>query len=186
MKRWIAALGAALALLGGCGKLREQVTDYDALVRQTLAREYTFTAEMTYDGTEAKAFIAKTGAADIQAEFSAPSSLEGLVVTTAGEEIRVTFRGMEVDLSPYTLPTQSVLTLLREVLTGEKAGKLTTQVEEDTVTASGSILLTTYEIVFDKETMAVQRVLIPSIQGEVLISDFTFTSEGPGETAGQP
>ena len=123
--------------------------------------------------------------ADIQAEFSAPSSLEGLVVTTTGEEIQVTFRGAAVDLSPYTLPTQSALTLLREVLTGEKAGKLTTQVDEETVTASGSILLTTYEIVFDKETMAVEQVRIPSIQGEVLIHDFTFTSEGPGESSGQ-
>ena len=71
------------------------------------------------------------------------------------------------------------------MLTGEKAGKLTTQVDEETVTASGSILLTTYEIVFDKETMAVEQVRIPSIQGEVLIHDFTFTSEGPGESSGQ-
>jgi len=185
MKRWIAALGAVLALLGGCAKLREQTTDYDTLVRDTLAREYTFTAEMTYDGAEAKAFLTKTGTADIRAEFSAPEALEGLTVTAAGEEIQVQFRGMDVDLSPYTLPTQSILTLLREVLTGEKAGKLTTQVEEDRVIASGSILLTTYEIVFDKETMAVEQVLIPSIDGEVTVSDFTFTSEGPGEASGQ-
>ena len=176
MKRWIAALGAALALLGGCAGIGGgKTTDYDALVRETLAREYTFTAEMTYDGTEAKAFIAKTGVADIQAEFSAPSSLEGLVVTTTGEEIQVTFRGAAVDLSPYTLPTQSALTLLREILTGEKAGKLTVKAEEEQLVASGSILLTTYEIVFDKETMEVQEVRIPSLDGVVEISDFSFT-----------
>ena len=41
--------------------------------------------------------------------------------------------------------------------------------------ASGSILLTTYEIVFDKETMEVQEVRIPSLDGVVEISDFSFT-----------
>lgn len=176
MNRWIAALGAVFVLLGGCGKLREQ-TDYDALVKETLAREYTFQAEMTYDNTQAAAFITKTGAADVTAEFSAPEALAGLTVAAAGEEIKVQFRGMDVDLSPYTLPTQSVLTLLREVLTGEKEGKLTTTVEEDTVTASGSILLTTYEIVFDKETMEVREVRIPSLDGVVKVSEFAFTDE---------
>jgi len=177
MKRWIAALGAALALLGGCAGLKEQAADYDALVKETLAREYAFTAKMTYDGTEAEAGVTKTGVSDVTAEFPAPEALAGLTVTAAGEEIKVRFRGMDVDLSPYTLPTQSVLTLLREILTGEKEGKLTTEVVEDTVVASGSILLTTYEIVFDKETMEVREVRIPSLDGVVEITDFTFTSE---------
>lgn len=184
MKRWIAAIGAVLALLGGCGKLKERTTDYDALVRETLGREYTFTARMTYSGTEAEAFLTKTGVSDVTAEFTAPEALSGLTVAAAGEEIKVQFRGMDVDLSSYTLPTQSILTLLREVLTGEKAGKLTTQVEEDKVRASGSILLTTYEIVFDKESMAVEEVRIPSIDGVVEIGEFTFTSEAPAEGAG--
>ena len=80
MKRWIAALAALLLLVGGCGKLRDQVTDYDALVKETLAREYAFTGKMTYDGTQAEAKFTKTGAADITAEFSAPEALSGLVV----------------------------------------------------------------------------------------------------------
>lgn len=179
MKRWMAAFAVALALLGGCGKLREQVTDYDALVRETLGREYTFTARMTYNGTEAEAFFTKTGVSDVTAEFSAPEALNGLTVTAAGEDIQVQFRGMDVDLTPYTLPTQSLLTLLREVLTGEKAGKLTTTVEEDKVIASGSILLATYDIIFDKETMAVEEVRIPAIEGVIEIGEFTFTSEAP-------
>lgn len=175
MKGWMAALAALLLLLGGCGRLREQMTDYEAQVKETLAREYTFTGKMTYDGTEAEARFVKTGVSDITAEFSAPEALAGLVVTTAGEEVKVQFRGMDVDLSAYTLPTQSALTLLREILTGEKSGKLTVKAEEETVVASGSILLTTYEIVFDKETMEVRQVRIPSLDGVVEISDFTFT-----------
>ena len=47
MKRWMGALMALLMLLGGCGTLWEQTTDYDALVKETLAREYTFTGKMT-------------------------------------------------------------------------------------------------------------------------------------------
>ena len=164
MKRWMGALMALLMLLGGCGTLWEQTTDYDALVKETLAREYTFTGKMTYDGTQAEAFFTKTGESDVTAEFSAPEALKGLTVIAAGEELRVQLRGMDVDLSPYALPTQSILTLLREVLTGEKSGKLTAQAEGDTVIASGSILLTTYEIVFDKETMVVREIRIPSLE----------------------
>ncbi len=175
MKGWIAALAALLLLLGGCGKLGGQSEDYDALVKETLAREYSFTGKMTYDGTEAEAKFVKTGVSDITAEFSAPEALAGLTVVTAGEEVKVQFRGMDVDLSAYTLPTQSALALLREILTGEKSGKLTVKAEEETLVASGSILLTTYEIVFDKETMEVREVRIPSLDGVVEVSDFVFT-----------
>ena len=89
------------------------------------------------------------------------------------------FRGMEVDLSAYAIPTQSLMTLVREVLTGEKSGKLTVEAEEDTVTASGSILLTTYQLVFDKETMALEKIVIPSVEGEAIITDFRFLDEKP-------
>lgn len=181
MKGWMAALAAALALLGGCEALRRQTTDYDALVKETLAREYSFTAAMTYQDTRAEVRITKTGVADLTAEFSAPEALSGLTVTAAGEELQVQFRGMDVDLSPYTLPTQSVPGLLREVLTGEKAGKLTTRVEEDSVTASGSVLLTTYEIVFDRETMEVREVRLPSLDGVVEITEFSFTDTEAAE-----
>ena len=71
------------------------------------------------------------------------------------------------------------MTLVREVLTGEKSGKLTVEAEEDTVTASGSILLTTYQLVFDKETMALEKIVIPSVEGEAIITDFRFLDEEP-------
>lgn len=167
---------AALALLGGCDKLQEQMTDYDQLVRETLAREYSFTADVAYNGTDATVRVVKTGAGDLQLDFTAPAAMEGLTVTAQGEELSVQFRGMEVDVSAYALPAQSVLTLLREVLAGEK-GKLDIQTDNKTVTASGSILLTSYDLIFEKDTMKLQRVLIPSVDGEADISDFTFLDE---------
>ena len=99
-----------------------------------------------------------------------------------------TFAGMEVlqrEVSGQELPDRFRLEGVylcvedigeeREILTGEKAGKLTVKAEEEQLVASGSILLTTYEIVFDKETMEVQEVRIPSLDGVVEISDFSFT-----------
>lgn len=179
MKKRIAALAAAAALawMGGCDSLQEQMTDYDALVRETLAREYSFTAEVAYNGTDATVQVVKTGAGDLQLDFTAPPSMEGLSVTAEGEELTVRFRGMEVDISAYAIPAQSVLTLLREVLAGEKPAKLDIQADDETVTASGSILLTSYDLTFDKETMALTRILIPSVEGEADISDFTFLDQ---------
>lgn len=177
--RYLAALTALLLLLAGCRGIGGPGVDYDALVRQTLAREYSFTAEAAYSGTTATLQLTKTGEADLQADFTAPEALNGLSVTAAGEALTVRFRGMEVDLSAYAIPTQSLMTLVREVLTGEKSGKLTVEAEEDTVTASGSILLTTYQLVFDKETMALEKIVIPSVEGEAIITDFRFLDEEP-------
>lgn len=177
--RYLAALAALLLLLAGCRGMGGPGVDYDALVRQTLAREYSFTAEAAYSGTTATLQLTKTGEADLQADFTAPEALNGLSVTAAGEALTVRFRGMEVDLSAYAIPTQSLMTLVREVLTGEKSGKLTVEAEEDTVTASGSILLTTYQLVFDKETMALEKIVIPSVEGEAIITDFRFLDEEP-------
>ena len=177
--RYLAALTALLLLLAGCLGMGGPGVDYDALVRQTLAREYSFTAEAAYSGTTATLQLTKTGEADLQADFTAPEALNGLSVTAAGEALTVRFRGMEVDLSAYAIPTQSLMTLVREVLTGEKSGKLTVEAEEDTVTASGSILLTTYQLIFDKETMALEKIVIPSVEGEATITDFRFLDEEP-------
>ncbi len=177
--RYLAALAALLLLLAGCRGMGGAGVDYDALVRQTLAREYSFTAEAAYSGTTATLQLTKTGEADLQADFTAPEALNGLSVTAAGEALTVRFRGMEVDLSAYAIPTQSLMTLVREVLTGEKSGKLTVEAEEDTVTASGSILLTTYQLIFDKETMALEKIVIPSVEGEAIITDFRFLDEEP-------
>ena len=175
--RMIPLLLAAAMALGGCGKVKERMTDYDSLVKESLGRAYSFTAEFAYDGGTAAAQVTKTGEADVRLDFTAPETLDGLSVSAGGEEILVEYRGMEVDLSAYGLPTQSILTLLREVLTGEKEGKLTTEVGEDTVTASGTIILTTYQIVFDKETMEIRKILIPSVDGEVAVTDFTYLEE---------
>ena len=49
------------------------------------------------------------------------------------------------------------------------------------MTASGSILLTSYDLTFDKETMALTRILIPSVEGDAEITDFVFLD---GEQAG--
>lgn len=177
MKRIAAFLAAAaLALLGGCDKLQEQMTDYDQLVRETLAREYSFTAEAAYNGAEATVYVVKTGVGDLQVDFLAPASMEGLSVTAVGDDLTARFRGMEVDISAYALPAQSVLALLREVLDGEK-GKLDIRVGDDTVTASGSILLAGYDLVFDKETMELRQVLIPSVDGTADITEFDFLDE---------
>lgn len=174
MKRTAALLAAAmLALLGGCEKLQEQMTDYDQLVRDTLAREYSFTADVAYSGTEATVYVVKTGVGDLQVDFLAPESMEGLSVAAVGDDLTARFRGMEVDTSAYALPAQSVLSLLREVLSGEK-DKLDIRADDGTVTASGSILLTNYDLVFDKETMELKQVLIPSAEGRAEISEFDF------------
>lgn len=172
-----AVLAALLLLLAGCRGIGRPAVDYDALVRETLAREYTMTADIAYGGTGAVVTLTKTGEADLEAVFSAPEVLAGLTVTAVGERVAVRYRGMDVDLSAYAVPTQSLTTLLREVLTGEKEGRLTVEAAGDTVTASGSILLTTYQLIFDKETMALRQVLIPSVEGTADITDFRFLDE---------
>lgn len=170
------ALGLCLALaLTGCQKLKDSVVDHKALVKETLARSYTFDAEITYSGTTVLGQIEKTKEADLTITFAEPAAFNGLVVTVQGEEVRAQYLGMELDLSVFEIPTQAVPTLVREVLTGGQADKMTVQVEEDTVVASGSILIAAYDIVFDKDTMAICSISVPSADAELVASNFTFT-----------
>lgn len=149
------------------------MTDYDQLVRETLARDYSFTAEAAYNGADATIYVVKTGEGSLQVDFLAPAALEQLSLTAAGDILTARFRGIEVDISAYALPAQSVLVLLREVLTGEKE-KLDIRADGDTVTAGGSILLTSYDLVFDKDTMKLRQILIPSVDGVTDITEFDF------------
>ncbi len=176
MKRILSVLAAAALLvsMAGCRQVKDMTTDYKKLVRDTLAREYSFDAEMSYSGTTAVGHIQKTGETDIRVEFSAPAAFQGLVVSTKGEEIQAEYLGMELDLSVFEIPTQSVLTLLREVLAAPQPDNITVEVGEDTVTASGSIIIASYEIVFDKETMAIRSISVPSADAQLIVSNFVF------------
>ena len=170
-------LGVLLA--AGCAGAGEPPADYAALARESLGREYAFSASFAYGGETAEARVEKTGEADLRLEFTAPELLEGLVVSAAGEEVRVEYRGAEVDLSAYDLPTQSILFLLREVLTG--GGELSVTEGEETVTLSGASVVASYELDFDRETMELREIRIPSVDGVVAVSDFAFLDEGGGE-----
>ena len=84
------------------------------------------------------------------------------------------YKRQELDLTSFEIPTQSILNLLREVLAVEHPEGLDVKVEEDTVIASGSIMIASYEITFQKETMAIEKVTVPSADAELLASNFTF------------
>lgn len=177
MALWMA--GMLLFLTAGCQQIQERTTDYQQLVKDTLAREYSFTAEMRYGNTTAIGTVKKTGTSDLRVEFTDPEPLKGLVVASQGDQIRAEYFGMELDLTSFEIPTQSILNLLREVLAVEHPEGLDVKVEEDTVVASGSIMIASYEIIFQKETMAIEKVTVPSADAELLASDFTFLESSP-------
>lgn len=171
------ALGLVLAL-SGCQKIKAMTVDHKARVKEALARPYSFDAEITYSGTTVLGQVEKTEEADLQIAFTEPAAFKGLVIAVQGEEVRAEYLGIQLDLSTFEVPTQAIPTLVREVLTGEQLDNMAVKVVEDTVVASGSIIIAAYEIVFDKETMAIRSISVPTADAQLVATNFTFTDTG--------
>ena len=172
-KRALAAMLLLTLLLGGCAGGAKNA-DYKQAVRDTLARSYTFTADIAYGEETASAVIQKTGKTDLSISFTAPEILSGLTVVTAGETLTASYRGVELDLSAYNIPSQSVISVLETVLAAEPSDNLEVTEQNGVLTARGTLVIASYEIDFDQETMAIKAVRVPSIDGTLTVSEFTF------------
>lgn len=167
MKRW--GILAALLLLAGCTAQPQQV-DYEERVRQTLGGNYSFTAAVTYEEIDAEATVEKQAEDHFVISVTSPDSMAGLVLTLAAEDTVLTYHGMEVDLTGYQLPAESVASILRKVLGG--ADEYTFQEQENEVTATGGDVLFHYVIRFEKTTMTPQSIEVPELGLTVGITDF--------------
>ena len=81
---------------------------------------------------------------------------------------------MELDLSTYNIPSQSVISVLETVLAAEPSDNLEVTEQNGVLTARGTLVIASYEIDFDQETMAIKAVRVPSIDGTLTVSEFAF------------
>lgn len=170
-------LTAALSLcLCSCG-MQISVPDYTAMARESLASNYTFDAVVHYDDDVANVSLAKTGPESISMAFTSPEELEGLDVQIEGGEITMSYRELEIDLSGYDLPSQSVIAGLWEVLSSEAGGTLSAQAEGETVIAKGGVYIYNFTIEFDKATMHIKKISMPNLSAWVEITNFEYTDE---------
>ena len=169
MKR-VGVLLAALLMLVGCGKAQQQ-EDYSEKVQETLRQNYRFTATFKYEEIEGEALIEKTAEDHLVASISKPATMEGMVITLSGEDVSLAYHTMEIDLSGYQLPTESIVSVLRQILAGEGISSVTE--ESGIVTATGDYVLFHYNVTFDAATMTPLTISVPELAIEVTITDFT-------------
>ena len=162
-------------LCAGCSSVRDAATDYGALARETLAKNYSFKAHIAWEDMTADADLAKSSPTDIQVDFTAPETLEGLSAVFGESQVKVFYRGMEMDLGEYDIPAQSILPVLWELLSADSSLSLTAETGEETVTAKGSLYVTAFEITFEKETMKIQNISIPDLGAQVTMTEFEFS-----------
>ena len=170
------AFGLILAMATGCSEA-EPPEDYDTLVREALARNYSFDAHIQWEDMEAEAFVDKIGSEHIKVDFLAPEIWEGLSVNLEGEEATIFYRGMEMQIGEYEIPAQSILPTLWELLSGETALGMTAEVGEEVVTAKGSFYFAAFEMDFCRDGMEIQSIRIPDLNAVVEVENFSFHQE---------
>ncbi len=174
LKRCALCICLFCCLLGGCGSAAEPPVDYEAMMRETLNRSFSFRADIQWEEMEASAFVEKGEDGSMQLAFDSPELLEGLSVTLSEEEARIEYRGMEMPLEGTDIPAQSILPVLRQLLfTGGWEG-LSVREEEETVTAEGSFYTAAFQIILEKETMEIKEILIPDLDAQIQVSEFEF------------
>lgn len=167
MKRW--GIFAMALLLAGCAAQPQQV-NYEERVKQTLGANYSFTAEMTYEEISGEATVEKQSEDHYVISMQKPDSMSGLILTLEAENALLTYHGMEVDLSGYQLPAESVASILCKVLSG--TDQYTFEEQEDAVIATGGDVLFHYNICFDRASMMPQSIEVPELGLTVHITDF--------------
>lgn len=162
---------AVVLMLSGCGRGSQRTKDYAATVQETISGNYSFTAAFTYEEIEGEAKVEKSSADHITVSMQKPDIMQEMVFTMQGEEITLTYRSMEIDLAGVQFPTESIVSILRQVLSGEES--YTIEEQETTVTASAVCGFFHYKILFEKKTMTPQSIEVPELSVTVTITDFT-------------
>lgn len=169
MKKTAAFLLAVL-FLTGCGAPPEP-QNYEEKIRETLSGSYRMELCFTYDTVEGSALLDKEKDGEMTLALQSPAGMEGLLLRTKGEELTLSYEGIELAMPACPLPRESLPTLLREALSGEGPFEVT---EEDGIlTAVARNLPISYTITFREEDMTPLSLETAELPLRVEIKSFT-------------
>ncbi len=98
-------------------------------------------ATMTVDGTEYTANLTRNGADIWECEFTAPETIEGMVMTCSGDSAELEFMGLKYKTDRANIPESSAVTLTSSVIEKIISQKDVDYMQNDkgTITVSGDV-----------------------------------------------
>ncbi len=129
-------------------------------------------ADVDYNGTKfsAKLHVGENGV--FSAEVTEPSYLKGMSVKYEGENVEISYLGIETEVSPDTIPYFNYVSSLREVLLSVK-DKLEIEKNGDKYSYSGETAKGKYDIEFRADGFPV-KISIPTHNLTVTLKNFEY------------
>lgn len=168
MKRWILSLTAALAtvlLISGCGGRHPDNT------AQPVTDGFSCSAVIQYHELELQAQLSRQTDGRLRLAFSAPKSLEGVVLGWDGQAMTMELGGMHVAIPTERVPQGALIQRLLQVLTATPADGTVT---DEGYVMSGTVDELAYTFVCDPQTGLPRSLWVPSEELEAVFSDCTL------------
>ena len=166
-KVWVWLLG--LALLCGCAA-NEAAGYSPEEIKTRLAADCTFTAEFSYEKTEGRATVEKTGE-QLCITMTEPETLEGLAFILGLDSSQMIYGDTVIDLQDHTIRQEALAALLKRALAG--ADELTVTQQNGRIQATADCTFFHYTVELEEDTGYPTGISVPELQIEIVITDYT-------------
>lgn len=153
--------------------------DYRERIVQTLNSDFSLSGTLHFQDMKIETEMQKSGGT-LVLHCLEPEPFSGLMISLDAVSAVIEYYGIAYTLAADTLPGQAVPEILRLLLTGQLPDGFTVTEQEDTVTASGTAVIAAYEMTFEKETMQLARLSVPSLEAELIIKEFAVVPPEEG------
>jgi len=166
-----ACMAAVLCLFSGCA---QEKTDegYRETASKIMSGSFSFDAKVKAMEYTAEVSVSKSAEGDIGMKFHSPEVLNGLDVREKGGKLTVLYRELEVDISSYDIPAQSIVTVIKEALSEEGLASAETEVSQEEVVFKGTAFLSRYRLCFSKKDMKLLRIEFPGLDVQITVENF--------------
>ncbi len=175
MKKLLLAViaGVLLFCLGGCGDKGASPAPSETTTE--LNHNFSAKADIKFGDLTATADINRTAPDAFTAVLNSPAALKGMTFTYQGETIRVSYKGLSVDLNEDGFAARAMTSAVVKALdSAAKDTGASVKVKGNTVEIAGKNDNGEFTLTLDKKTGSALKLKIPSLDLECKFGDFTF------------
>lgn len=181
----IAALTAVTLMMTACGKIGSEKVN----ITPSVAKNFTSTATLDYNDTQAEAVITRIDSGLWQAEFTAPKTLSGITLIFDKDNVSANYKGLAFSVPKAAMPFKTILSDFISVADEvAQSPKIEAEKAGDAYAISGANEQGEYTLTLDKSGNQITGFSVPNIALNIAFTDFTatkgdITTAAPTESA---
>ncbi len=138
---------------------------------ELLGDGFTCTIEAQYQKMRVVGTVTRRSAGTLSVSFTEPATLDGLVAEWDGEQVTLSFRGLQFTVDPSSVPESALGEEVLAALDAVQRGDGERTVEDGKVTVAGNGTNGQYVLVCDADTGIPLSLSVPSLPLEVVFSN---------------